>query len=279
MIKLLYIAILLFTTGIYFEALSEEIAVDHNIEFFADDESDIDIMFSSKENNIDDDVSIIDINNIDGLGINQNNIKSAEDSVDIDSKNTTENILVKEGSIDDSDFVEKVEIPPFLELDTNLGDTIQTEENKETNVIVSNSKNDVDNDDLTRLMVWKGSFLYTQKEITILKETVDRYRMIVAQEYKGAVSQNVADNVDDIINKPTDAFISLVRIAQLSEADRPAPVFYLDSILYFSEENWSIWLNGKKFSLENKNIDNFEILEVKPEVIQVSYKVDSNKKK
>lgn len=62
------------------------------------------------------------------------------------------------------------------------------------------------------------------------------------------------------------------QIAQnINEIQIFMPAFNLQSIVYFSDDNWSIWLNGKRNRVDNSRQDRLEIHEVTPQYTVMTY--------
>lgn len=59
------------------------------------------------------------------------------------------------------------------------------------------------------------------------------------------------------------------------EIPKEAPAFYLKSILYFGEDNWSIWLNKQKITSENANRGDIAIESVDADSVTFTWKKSS----
>ncbi|HSQ97968.1 MAG TPA: hypothetical protein VLL98_04590 [Rickettsiales bacterium] len=51
---------------------------------------------------------------------------------------------------------------------------------------------------------------------------------------------------------------------------------YLNSIMYGSKNNWSIWINGNKITNLNNNSDEIKVLEVFPSLVKLAWTFDIN---
>jgi hypothetical protein len=93
-------------------------------------------------------------------------------------------------------------------------------------------------DDEDEPVEWKGSLMFDEKSIKLLNDAMESFLTGKPLELPAVVTPEAS------------AAAAAAALAAKEQAAQPTvlPVFYLNSIVYFSPSNWSIWLNNTKIS-------------------------------
>lgn len=95
-------------------------------------------------------------------------------------------------------------------------------------------------------LVWKsGSVMYSQEQIEWVEKAMESYTkgIPISTLLPDIFPPDGGEGIE--IEKPNEDVTQSGGAGQLPLV---APVFHLDSVLYISPDNWSIWLGGKKVS-------------------------------
>lgn len=105
---------------------------------------------------------------------------------------------------------------------------------------------------------WSGSIMYSSDELKLIQQAIKSYETNIPLEIllpnlfpkSGVVEverndKSVETRVEDRGNETFVAGSGLIT---------DSPVFYLNSILYFSPENWTIWINNQKIKYGDTNV-------------------------
>lgn len=109
-------------------------------------------------------------------------------------------------------------------------------------------------------MTWKmGSLMYSKEQVDAIYEALlaseNGNLMVTALKAAGPTeSKNSSEPRSDM-----------------------SPIFYLNSIVYFSPTNWTVWINGKRFTYqgirsEKEHIPSLEIVKVTPQRITFAWR-------
>lgn len=95
-------------------------------------------------------------------------------------------------------------------------------------------------------LVWKsGSIMYSQEQIEWVEKAMESYTkgIPISTLLPDIFPPDKGEGIE--IEKPNE---DLAQSGGAEQLRLVAPVFHLDSVLYISPDNWSIWLGGKKVS-------------------------------
>ena len=113
---------------------------------------------------------------------------------------------------------------------------------------------------------WHGSLMFSVTDNRKIHELLEVYRtkQEKAKNDEDKTKEDIIKDLMQSLNITTDKF--------LRDLPQEAPAFYLNSIAYISDNNWTIWLNGKRISFYNKEISEIFIDEVSKEKVRFLWK-------
>jgi len=83
-------------------------------------------------------------------------------------------------------------------------------------------------ENISDVLSWKNSIMFSEKELSELYDALNKYDPEVAAK---------KPEVKSTVNLPSGS--------EIAPTETP-PVFYLQSIIFYSPQDWILWLNGKK---------------------------------
>ena len=118
---------------------------------------------------------------------------------------------------------------------------------------------------------WQGSIMFPTRDIRNLEKVLEAYNK--HQKFQGNTdTQNLTDDDGGFLDTLLEN-ISGPTTDTTEETQSAAPTFYLGSILYFTPDNWVIWLNGKRLTTEDPT-ENIEIISVSENTAELSWYTD-----
>jgi len=87
---------------------------------------------------------------------------------------------------------------------------------------------------------WQGSLMFSDVDIQQINQAIQ------------VLSDNINGNVKKVVTINT---ASVPAQKAVVEYPTTAPIFYLNSIIYFSLDSWAIWINGNKVSAPKQQVD------------------------
>ncbi len=126
-----------------------------------------------------------------------------------------------------------------------------------------------------------GSLMLDSKTLEWVNEAIKSHDQKIPLEillpalFPSSLQATPEENTTDLSKPDNSSLDILTDIIKKTEAPKDAPIFYLKSILYFSSNNWSIWLNDKKISDKNSDtnvIQNISIMKTSPNEVIMLWK-------
>lgn len=113
---------------------------------------------------------------------------------------------------------------------------------------------------------WQGSLMFYPEEILTLQ------RAMQAVKIGNQGGAEIVDSVAGVLGGVTDA----VRKKKELLYPNVSPVFYINSIVYISENDWIVWVNNKRFVSSEKDaiimvIPNLKITSVEEDKVQLQW--------
>lgn len=108
------------------------------------------------------------------------------------------------------------------------------------------------------------SLLYTKEEMIRILDALSRY-----------LNKDKTQEKNEIIGGGSEIYnFTGKNIKNLANFDSSV---YLDSILFFSKKNWSIWANGRKISNDDSSSDSVIVRNINEEFVDLSWMIHKGK--
>lgn len=121
-------------------------------------------------------------------------------------------------------------------------------------------------------LAWKASLMFSLRDIKNLERVLMARDQ--AEKYGPEASDQTTPNVNDFVNKLLQDLETTKAGNSTPTPARPlptsAPAFYLSSIVWVDSDNWSVWINGIRYS-PDKPAQNITITQVTPERISFTW--------
>lgn len=92
--------------------------------------------------------------------------------------------------------------------------------------------------------IWSGSIMFNAEALRKIGDALEAYEK--GLDYVEKAPEEAA---------PEEAPQEMISITEM-------PTFFLDSIMYFSPENWALWINGKKLSSDKRASDGLRVVDI-----------------
>ena len=117
----------------------------------------------------------------------------------------------------------------------------------------------------------------TPKKLTV-NNYYNKFQTIMYSTSELSAIMEILKNLDGgIIGDLKDNAIANTINDNKSTFDETTIVAYLNSILYISQNNWAIWVNGFKVSNDNNGDGEIEVISISPDKAQLLWKISATK--
>lgn len=132
---------------------------------------------------------------------------------------------------------------------------------------VSEEENTSDSQGEMERIGWSGSIMFPIRDLRNLERVIAAYdkRMKYGKEdQERQVAVDSGDSfLDELITDIESDIQEKIPGAEKKDYPREAPAFYLSSIMFLGDDNWTIWLNGKKItSYQVKGMPDIQVMDV-----------------